>query len=116
MAKPFYVELAPIFSATLFVIGLGMLVGGAVSLMGITLKGLGAWAYWVVFVGVFVFLSGVIWLWSYLSSVRKFNKLAAEKSKAVFVKSMDDAEYLVWKLPMRYEQRLIEKKRQFGIR
>ncbi len=116
MAKPFYVEWAPVFSGALFAVGLGMLAAGAISLMGIMLKDLGAWAYWVMFIGFFVFLSGLIWLGMYLSSVRRFRKLAAEKSKAVFVKNMDDVEYLAWKLPMKYERQLVEKKRDLGIR
>ena len=34
---------------------------------------------------------------------RKFNKLMEEKSKAAFVKKLDDVEYLAWRLPMKYE-------------
>ena len=116
MSKPLYVEWAPVFSALILVVGRGMLAGGSLSLIGKMLVGLGSWAYWVAFIGFFVFLTGAIWLWMFVSSARKFNKALEEKSKAVFLKSMDDTEYLAWKLPSRYEERLAAKKKELGIR
>jgi hypothetical protein len=67
-------------------------------------------------IGAILLLIGLIWFWIVAANRRKFNKLMEEKSKAAFVKKLDDVEYLAWRLPMRYEERLKDKKKQFGIK
>jgi hypothetical protein len=39
-----------------------------------------------------------------------------EKSKANFVRKIDDVEYLAWKLPLKFEERLSAKKKELGIK
>lgn len=79
------------------------------------IKGSGNWIYWYLVVGPLLVLSGGWWL---LDSVRKslqlMNYLRID-SKAKFVKSLDDIEYLAWVLPRKYEELVMEKKRQFKM-
>jgi hypothetical protein len=51
-----------------------------------------------------------------MNRIRRFHILLDEKQKAIFIKNLDDVEYLAWRLPSKYEEELIEKKRQMGVR
>lgn len=79
------------------------------------IKGSGNWIYWYLVVGPLLVLAGGWWL---LDSVRKslelMNYLKID-SKAKFVKNLDDIEYLAWVLPRKYEEMVIDKKKQFKI-
>jgi hypothetical protein len=116
MAKPFTVERAGALSAGLDLVGLIMLIVSISDLYGNNFKQLGAWGYWILGIGAVVLLIGAIWTFTYHRNVRKFRKLMEEKSRAAFVKQMDDVEYLAWNLPMKYEQELGLKKRDFGLK
>lgn len=115
MAKPFAVERALELSASMTLIGV---ILAAISLADIIAgtTGLGGWSYWTVIVGLIVFAFGLHWLAGYLRNVRDFKRILEEQSKAAFVKDLDDAEYLAWKLPTRFEDELFEKKRRFGMK
>jgi hypothetical protein len=109
------VERAIELSALMTFVGIALAV---ISLTDISTgtAGLGAWSYWMVVVGLIVFAFGIYWLAGYLRSVRDFKRLIEEKSKATFVKDLDDIEYLAWKLPIRYEDELAEKKKRLGMK
>ncbi len=116
MTKPFLTERAPML-ASLFLIGGAML--SALGIIGLTMTDvlkLGSWDYWLVMVGVPLLLIGVIWLWIYLARVKHFRKELQEKSKANFLKNMDDTEYLAWRLPTKFEKELESKKVEFNIK
>ncbi|MBI0584803.1 MAG: DUF3198 domain-containing protein [Methanomassiliicoccus sp.] len=116
MSKPYTVQHAAAISLVLLAVGAVMLVVGVLDLMDIRFVEVGAWGFWLVGLGVVLILVGVIWYASYRINVRKFNQLMEEKSKAAFVKKLDDVEYLAWKLPLSYEERLSTKKKEFGIK
>ena len=115
MAKPFAVERARELSALMTLVGVVLAV---ISLTDITTgtASLGGWSMWALVAGFIVFAFGLYWLAGYLRNVRDFKKLIEEQSKAAFIKELDDTEYLAWKLPLRFEEELQEKKRRLGVK
>lgn len=79
------------------------------------IRGSGNWIYWYLVIGPLLVIGGAWWL---LDSIRKslqlMNYLKID-SKAKFVKNLDDIEYLAWVLPRKYEQLVVEKKKQFRM-
>ncbi|HUV25057.1 MAG TPA: DUF3198 domain-containing protein [Methanomassiliicoccales archaeon] len=116
MAKPFLIEKAPVFSGLLFIAGLAVTLIGIASLLSPDLIEMGGVEFIVLIVGILFLLIGLVWIMSFQSTVRKFDNMLSENRKATFVKNLDEIEYLAWKLPMRYEEELEEKKRKLGIR
>ena len=116
MTKPFLTERAPILASLFLIGGLVLSALGIIGLTASDVLNLGPWDYWLVMVGVPVLLIGVTWLWMYLARVKQFHKALQEKSKANFLKSMDETEYLAWRLPMKYEKEMEDKKAVFNIK
>lgn len=116
MSKPITVQHVVPLSISILVAGIVLFVIGLLDLMGVRFGEVGAWGYWLLGIGVILLLIGAVWFLSHLMNVRKFEKLMQEKSKALFVKKMDDVEYLAWRLPSKFEERLLAKKKEFGIR
>jgi hypothetical protein len=116
MSKPFTVEHAFVLSLVLLLAGVALLIVGVLDLIGNSFGEIGAWGYWLAGIGVVLVLVGAIWLATYRINVRKFNALMEEKSKAAFVKKLDDVEYLAWRLPTSFEERLGSKKKDFGVK
>lgn len=116
MSKPVQVERAAPISIGMMVGGVAMIVIAILALYGIAFTELGNWDYWVLIIGGGLAVIGALWFISYVLNVRKFHKLMAEKSKAVFLKELDDIEYLAWRLPLRYEEELMAKKKHFGLK
>ena len=103
--------------ASLFLIG--GLVLSALGIIGLTTNDvldLRAWDYWLAMVGVPLLLIGIAWLWIYLARVKQYRKALQEKSKANFLKAMDETEYLAWRLPTKYEKEIEYKKKEFNIK
>jgi hypothetical protein len=71
---------------------------------------------WALVVGFIAFAFGLYWLAGYLRNVRDFKKLIEEQSKAALIKNLDDIEYLAWKLPIRFEEELQERKKRLGVK
>jgi hypothetical protein len=115
MPKPFLVEHVEVLCLLFLLVGGGLLGVSVVSLTGSSIE-LGGWAWYTAIIGAILLLIGVLWLIKIGLTVRKLNRHLREESKAVFQKSLDDAEYLAWTLPSRYEAKLVEKKREFGLR
>jgi hypothetical protein len=116
MGKPFLTERAHLLASTLLIAGLVLSAFGILGLTSNDMLKFGDWNYWLAMVGVPVFLAGSIWLWMFMARVREFRKALTEKSKATFLKSMDDTEYLAWRLPSKYEKELEAKKAEFNIK
>jgi hypothetical protein len=116
MSKPFLTERAQPLAILFLIGGLALSVVGIIGLTSKDILNLGDWDWWLALVGIPLLLVGIIWLWIYLARVRQFHKALQEKSKANFLKEMDETEYLAWRLPMKYEKELEEKKGEFKIK
>jgi hypothetical protein len=116
MSKPFLTERAQILASLFLIAGLVLSALGIIGLTSKDILNLGDWDYWLVMVGVPLLLIGIIWLWMYLARVREFHKALHEKSKANFLKDMDETEYMAWRLPMKFEKELETKKAEFNIK
>jgi hypothetical protein len=116
MSKPFTVQHTAPISLAILLAGAAMVLVGLLDLIGYGFKEVGSWGYWILGIGAILLLIGIIWFALYRINVRKFNKLMEEKSKAAFVKKLDDVEYLAWRLPMKFEERLMVKKKDFGMK
>ncbi|MBU1158261.1 MAG: DUF3198 domain-containing protein [Candidatus Thermoplasmatota archaeon] len=75
----------------------------------------GAWVYWLVIMGPIGLVSGIWWLYDYVKKSRKLGNLMKTPSKAKFVRNLDDIEYLAWSLPQRFEDRVLDRKKGFGL-
>ena len=116
MSKPFLTERAQILASLFLIAGIVLSALGILGLTSNDMLNLGDWNYWLAMVGVPVLLVGIVWMWMYLARVRDLRRALQEKSKANFLKSMDDTEYLAWRLPTKYEKELEAKKAEFNIR
>jgi MFS family permease len=115
MAKPFLTEHAGHLSLIIALVS-GFVVAVALADMSTGSLGLDGWSAYLLVAGLIAFVVAIIWLAQYLRTVRDLKALLDENRKAVFVRSVDDAEYLAWKLPMKYEKELAAKKRSFGLK
>jgi H+/Cl- antiporter ClcA len=75
----------------------------------------GTWVYWLVAVAPIGLVVCAWWVYDYVRKVRELAGLIDTSSKAKFVRNMDDIEYLAWSLPKRYEDHVIEKKKEFKL-
>ncbi len=75
----------------------------------------GTWVYWLVVVAPIGLVVCSWWVYDYVKKVRELADLIDTSSKAKFVRNMDDIEYLAWSLPKRFEDHVIEKKREFKL-
>jgi len=116
MSKPFTVQHAETLSIATLVIGVVIFTVGLLDLLNMRFAEVGTWGYWLVGIGSVLLLIGLIWLITYRLNVKKFNKMMEEKSKANFVRKIDDVEYLAWRLPLKFEERLSAKKKELGIK
>ncbi len=80
------------------------------------LFGLGGWWFYLLVIGIIMAMVGLFYLYAYLKRVSKFKKLIAEKSKKEFVTNLDELEYTAWRLPKSYEDKVAEKKKEFGVK
>ncbi len=114
MAKPITVEKAPhLFSMLIF---LGVVIGALSAPALFSSYELGGWSYLLFPVAVLLAIVGILWMIGYLSKVQRFYDLIDENSKAAFLKKLDDVEYLAWRLPSKYEDILVWKKRELKIK
>jgi len=116
MAKPTLVERAALLSSVFLLIGLFLMMVGIYILSTEGLASSRGWSYWLVPIGLVLLLIGLLWILKFYLTIKRFRSLLQEKSKAIFVKSLDDVEYLAWKLPSIYEEELVAKKEEFNIK
>ena len=115
MSKPMNVERGLELSVLITVLGAVLLFLGISDALDwvIDLRG---WGFYTGAIGVSSLIVGVIWAISIVQRMRRFDVLIEEKSKAVFVRNLDDIEYTAWRLPSKYDVRLDEKKRKMGVK
>ncbi len=115
MSKPFNVERGLELSLLMTVLGAALLLLGISDALdwAVDLKG---WGFYAGFVGVIALIVGVVWIISIFQRMKRFGTLLEEKSKAVFVRSLDDIEYAAWRLPAKYDELLAKKKKDMGVK
>lgn len=115
MPKPFEVEHALAIAAVASVAGAFL---SAISLVQVTVEdiGLGGWAYWLLAVGLIVFVVGLFLLIGYMRRANEFEEYMKIESRAEFKKKQDSAEYLAWRMPSKFGERLKEKEDELGIK
>lgn len=115
MPKPINVERGLELSVLMTVLGAALLFIGISDALdwAVDLKG---WGFYTGAVGVISLIVGAIWMISIVQRMKRFDVLIKEKSKAIFVRSLDDIEYTAWRLPARYDELLAQKKREMGVK
>ena len=116
MAKPFLIVRGPVVSGVLFTIGLALTFIGIAGVFSPNLIEMEGLELIVLIVGGICLLIGLIWMVSFQSRARKFYVLLSVNKKAAFIKNLDEVEYVAWGLPIRYEEELNEKKKDFGVK
>ena len=97
-----------VMGAVLLFMGLSDVMGWWIDLEG--------WGFWSGGVGVLIFIVGIIWMVSIVQRIRKFHILMAERSRAVFVRKLDEIEYTAWRLSSKYDRLVSEKKVEMGVK
>ena len=116
MSRPITVQYVVPISIAFLVVGL-VLTGMAIyNFYDHDLFGLEGWWFYLGAIGIIMALIGFFYLYSYLQRVRKFKRLIAEKSKKEFVTNLDELEYTAWRLPKSFEDKVAEKKKEFGVK
>ncbi|KYK28628.1 MAG: hypothetical protein AYK23_00140 [Candidatus Proteinoplasmatales archaeon SG8-5] len=77
---------------------------------------LGDWAYWILILGIALLIIGVFYVYGYFKYLKEFKELMKINSKAKFIKNLDRIEELAWRLHPRFENIVIEKKKEFRIK
>ena len=75
----------------------------------------GTWVTWIAIIAPIGFVVSIWWFYDYVKKTRKLAGLMDTPSRAKFVRNLDDIEYLAWVLPRRFEQQVLEKKREFKL-
>lgn len=88
---------------------------GAFSFLVDLARPFGSWATWLVVAAPIGLIICIWWLYDYIKKTRELAELIDTPSKAKFVRNLDDIEYLAWSLPQRYENLVLDKKREFKI-
>ncbi|MCG7841301.1 MAG: DUF3198 domain-containing protein [Methanomassiliicoccales archaeon] len=115
MSKPITVERGLELSIITMLVGDILFVAGLSDALHWVMS-LGGWGFWAGGLGILMSLVGTVWLIFILLRIKKFKLLMTEKSKAVFVRALDDLEYTAWQLPSKYAQLVDEKKSQMGVK
>lgn len=116
MARPFYVENAVPVAGTFTVLGV---IGMILSIIDFTNKAMfdiGGWGFYLIALAFISILIGVFMLWGYIKKVRHFKKLMTVKSKKELLAIMDDLGYTAWRLPLKYDKLVADKKKEFDIK
>lgn len=76
----------------------------------------GNWIYWVMILGTVFLLMGAFFFLDFIVKRKEFYKLFDEKSKSKFIKNQDRIEELAWRLHPKYEEMVIDRKKEFRIK
>jgi hypothetical protein len=115
MPKPITVERGLEISILLTAIGVVLFVDGLSDAMGWWVS-LGGWGFWSGGLGIVLVLVGSIWFGTIAKLRAKFERMIVEKSRAGFIRNLDELEYTAWRLPSKYDERVFEKKKDMGVK
>jgi len=76
---------------------------------------LGDWATWMIIIAPVGLLVCIWWFYDYVKKTRELASMIDTPSKAKFVRNLDEIEYLGWSLPQKFEDKVLEKKREFKM-
>lgn len=76
----------------------------------------GGWIYWLAILGFVLLLLGLFYISDYVRKLREFKKLIGISGKSKFIQNQDRIEELAWRLHLKYEKIVIEKKKEMKIR
>ena len=88
---------------------------GFLSFLGDLADPFGQWAAYLVVIGPVGLVVCLWWLYDFLKKRKELAELIDTSSRAKFVRNLDDIEYLAWVLPQRFEDKVLEKKREFKL-
>jgi aspartokinase-like uncharacterized kinase len=77
---------------------------------------IGDWIYWCILAGPIILIAGGWYFFDNLRKRKEFKELMETTSKAKFIRNMDRAEFLAWKLTMDHQKQLMDKKKEFHIK
>ena len=77
---------------------------------------IGGWIYWGAAIGLILLVVSGWYMVDNLRKRREFEKLIKTKKKMEFIKNQERTEFLAWTLTTQHEQRLFDKKEEFGIK
>jgi len=115
MTKPISVERGLEITLLLVLSGAMLLFVGMSDALDWSLD-LDGWGFYPGSAGVILLVVGVFWMASIIKRMRRFKSMMKERSKALFVRSLDELEYMAWRLPSKYDVLLSEKKREMGLK
>lgn len=115
MTKPISVERGLEITLLLVLSGAMLLFVGISDALDWSLD-LDGWGFYPGSAGVILLVVGVFWMASIIKRMRRFKSMMKERSKALFVRSLDELEYTAWRLPSKYDVLLSEKKREMGLK
>ncbi len=76
---------------------------------------LGEWSTWMIIIAPVALVVCIWWFYDYIRKTRELASLIDTPSKAKFVRNLDEIEYLGWSLPKKFENKVLEKKREFKV-
>ena len=88
---------------------------GSISFFETFLNPLGTWVTWIAVASPIGLVVCVWWLYDFFKKTRELAGLIDTPSKAKFVRNLDDIEYFAWSLPQRYEDQVMQKKKEFKV-
>jgi H+/Cl- antiporter ClcA len=77
---------------------------------------IGAWGYWFFVLGILGAVAGGYFTYSYVSTLRKFERLMSMKGRSNFIRDLDEIERLAYVLGPSFEKRVVEKKSEMKIK
>lgn len=75
----------------------------------------GKWVTWLAVASPIGLIICAWWMYDYVKKTKELSELIDTPSRAKFVRNLDEVEYLAWSLPQRYENKVLEKKREFKL-
>ncbi len=75
----------------------------------------GPWVTYLVVIGPIGLVVCLWWLYDYVKKKRELARLIDTPSRAKFVRNLDDIEYLAWVLPQRFEDKVLDKKKDLKL-
>lgn len=77
---------------------------------------IGEWKYWIIIISIILLGISIYLIYTYNKNLKKFKDLMDTDSKAVFVRNIEEIEYLAFELGPEYEGQVDEKKQNLRIK